>query len=176
MTPPLFPAGEFVPEDGYGEARARELIAVIDEAPARLRGAVQGLTDSQLDTVYRAWSIRQIVHHVADSHLNSYIRFKWALTEDRPTIKAYHEGAWTALRDSVTGDVAPTLTLLDGLHRRWGHLLRTMTPEQYTRVFVHPETGAPVTLAAAVALYAWHGRHHTAQILWLRARHGWGDL
>jgi uncharacterized damage-inducible protein DinB len=173
MIPPQFPAGPFQPEDAYGEERRRELVAVIEQAPSLLRRAVCGLSESQLDTVYRAWTIRQIVHHVADSHVNSYIRFKWALTEEQPTIKAYHEDRWAALTDSRTGGIALSLALLDALHQRWVHLLRAMTAEQYARAFVHPETGARVTLAATVALYAWHGRHHTAQILWLRDRQGW---
>jgi hypothetical protein len=173
VTPPRFPAGPFQPEDGYGEDRRRELIAVIEQAPAALRRAVVGLTDAQMDTRYNAWTIRQIVHHIADSHLNSYIRFKWTLTEEQPTIKAYHEGAWAALADSRTGAIGPTLTMLEALHQRWVHLLRSMTSEQHARAFIHPETGDRVTLASAVALYAWHGRHHTAQILWVREQRGW---
>ncbi len=173
MIPPQFPAGPFQPEDQYADDRRRELIDALAQAPAALRRAVSGLTEAQLDTIYKAWTIRQIVHHIADSHLNSYVRFKWALTEEQPTIKAYHEGLWAALTDSKTGDVAPTLALLDALHQRWVHLLRTMTVEQHARAFVHPETGGRVTLAASIALYAWHGRHHTAQILWLREQKGW---
>jgi uncharacterized damage-inducible protein DinB len=173
VIPPQFPAGPFEPENQYGEDRRRELIEVIERAPAVLRRAVSGLSDAQLDTLYKAWTIRQIVHHVADSHLNSYVRFKWALTEERPTIKAYHEGLWASLADSRTGEVAPTLAMLEALHQRWVHLLRTMTAEQYGRDFVHPETFSRVTLASSVALYAWHGRHHTAQIMWLREQKGW---
>lgn len=173
MIPPQFPAGPFQSDDHYGDDRRRGLIAAIEQAPSALRRAVGGLSDPQLDTRYNAWTIRQIVHHIADSHLNSYIRFKWTLTEEQPTIKAYDEGLWAALTDSKTGDIMPALALLDALHQRWVHLLRTMTAEQHARAYNHPETRERVTLAAALALYAWHGRHHTAQILWLREQKGW---
>jgi hypothetical protein len=116
MEPPQNPAGPFVSEEAYGPERRDEFIAVLAAAPAGLRRLVAGLDDEQLDTRYRNWTIRQIVHHIADSHVNSYVRFKWALTEDRPTIKAYDEGRWAALADSRTGDVAAPLALLDGLH------------------------------------------------------------
>src|SRR6516225_5605249 len=116
MNPPQNPAGDFVPETDYGPQRRDELIAAIESAPATLRHAVAGLSDEQLDTRYRNWTVRQIVHHLADSHVNSYIRFKWALTEELPTIKAYDEGRWAALDDSRNGDVRPPLALLEGLH------------------------------------------------------------
>jgi uncharacterized damage-inducible protein DinB len=150
-----------------------ELIATIETAPAVLREAVGGLSESQLETRYRNWSIRQIVHHLADSHVNSYVRFKWTLTEDRPTIKAYDEGSWAALEDSRRGAIGAPLALLEGLHARWVPLLRMMTEQQFARAFVHPETGEVVTLSAALAYYAWHGRHHTGQIQWLSEHHGW---
>jgi len=157
-----------------GARRNREeLIAVIAAAPAALRKAVAGLTESQLDTRYRNWTVRQIVHHLADSHVNSYIRFKWTLTEERPTIKAYDEGRWAALEDSRRGDVSAPLALLEGLHARWVQLLRSMAAEQLARSFVHPESGDVVTLHAALCYYAWHCRHHTGQIQWLRQQHGW---
>jgi uncharacterized damage-inducible protein DinB len=173
MEAPDNPAGAFTPEENYSRPRRDELIAVIERAPSALRAAVAGLSDDQLDTRYRNWTIRQIVHHLADSHVNSYIRFKWALTEERPTIKAYDEGRWAALADSRTGDVRAPLALLEGLHARWVQLLRAMTEEQFTRSFVHPETGQTVNLNAALCYYAWHCRHHTAQITWLRQQRGW---
>src|SRR5437870_12408601 len=133
MQPPQNPAGEFVAEDGIGPERRAELIAVIECAPANVRKAVAGLSEDQLDTRYRNWTIRQIVHHLADSHVNSYVRFKWALTEEQPTIKAYDEGRWAALEDSRTGDVGPPLALLEALHARWAQLLRSLSDEQFGR-------------------------------------------
>jgi uncharacterized damage-inducible protein DinB len=173
MLAPQYPAGPFKPEAGLGSERRAELIAEIQSAPATLRKAVAGLLEDQLDTRYKNWTIRQIVHHLADSHVNSYIRFKWTLTEGRPTIKAYDEGRWAALEDSRTGDIRAPLALLEGLHARWVQLLRSMTEEQFARSFIHPETGDVVTLEAALCYYAWHGRHHTGQIQWLREQHGW---
>lgn len=173
MEAPLFPAGEYVPEVGYGHDRRAELIAEIAATPAALRRAVAGLTEDQLDTEYRNWTIRQIVHHLPDSHVNCYVRFKWALTEDHPTIKAYHEGLWADLADSRTGDIAVPLALMDALHARWVQLMRAMSDEQFTRTFHHPESGRTVPLSAALPSYAWHARHHTGQILWLRERRGW---
>jgi hypothetical protein len=173
MDAPQNPAGAFTPEDGYGPQRRDELIAVIEAAPAALRDAVAGLSEAHLDTRYRNWTIRQIVHHVADSHINSYVRFKWALTEDVPTIKPYDEGRWAVLEDARTGDVRLPLAFLEALHARWVQLLRSMTEAEFGRCFFHPETGQTVSLRAALASYAWHGRHHTAQIRWLRDQRGW---
>lgn len=173
MKAPQNPAGAFEPEENYGPKRREEFMAVIEACPGALRRAVAGLSDAQLDTRYRNWTIRQIVHHLADSHVNSYIRFKWALTEDLPTIKAYDEGRWAALDDSRTGDIQAPLALLEGLHARWSQLLRTMTEDQFGRSFIHPETGKTVSLSAALCSYAWHCRHHTAQVTWLRQQRGW---
>jgi uncharacterized damage-inducible protein DinB len=173
MTAPQYPAGPLESEPASGPQGRSALVAAIQAAPAALRAAVAGLSQAQLDTRYRNWTIRQIVHHLADSHVNSYVRFKWALTEERPTIKAYDEGRWAALEDSRTGDVGAPLALLEALHARWVQLLRSMSDEQFARSFVHPETGDVVTLDAALRYYAWHGRHHTAQIRWLREQNGW---
>jgi hypothetical protein len=172
MAAPQYPAGPPQQEEGYGPQRRDEFIAVLEAAPAALRQAVAGLSEEQLDTRYRNWTIRQIVHHLADSHVNSYIRFKWALTEERPTIKVYYEDRWVALEDARTGDVRAPLALLEGLHARWVQLLRKMTDEQFARSFIHPETGQAVRLDAALCSYAWHCRHHTGQITWLRGQHG----
>jgi len=173
MEAPQNPAGAFAPEDNYGPERREEFITVIAKAPAALREAVAGLSEEQLDTRYKNWTIRQIVNHLADSHVNSYIRFKWTLTEDQPTIKAYDEGRWAALQDARTGDVRAPLALLDGLHVRWVQLLRSMTEQQFTRSFIHPETGNTMSLNAALCYYAWHCRHHTAQVAWVCQREGW---
>jgi uncharacterized damage-inducible protein DinB len=167
--PPEFPVGRFVPAQGVTDDSRRVWVADLSRLPTQLREAVAGLSDSQLDTKYRNWTIRQIVHHIADSHVNSYLRFKWTLTEDKPTIKAYDEGLWSDLSESRFGAVTPSLQLLDGLHLRWCQLLATLTPADYERAFVHPETSATITLNSALAYYAWHGKHHTGQILWLRA-------
>jgi uncharacterized damage-inducible protein DinB len=175
MEPPQNPAGAFVPEEDYGPQRRAEFIASVAGAPAALRGLVAGLSEAQLDVRYRDWTIRQIVHHLADSHVHSYVRFKWALTEDRPTIKAYDEGRWAALEDARTGDVRAPLALLEGLHARWVQLLRSLTEQQFARSFVHPETGSTVSLNAALCYYAWHGRHHTAQIAWVCKQQGWSQ-
>jgi hypothetical protein len=173
MEPPQNPAGAFVPEANYSQKRRDEFIAVIAAAPAAMRKAVAGLSENQLDTRYRNWTIRQIVHHMPDSHVNSYIRCKWTLTEDKPTIKAYYEDRWVALEDARTGDIGAPLALLEGLHVRWVQLFRSMTAEQFERSFVHPETGQTISLRAALCYYAWHCRHHTAQIHWVRQQHGW---
>ena len=167
------PAGEFAFVVTYDEALKAPLVDDIRQAPARLREAVSGLTDTQLDTLYRNWTIRQIVHHIADSHVHSYIRFKWALTESNPTIKAYEEADWVLLDDSKLGDIEPPLALLDGLHAKWTQLLDSMTAEQFARTFVHPQTGETVTLWTAINYYPWHGKHHTGQILWLREWNNW---
>jgi hypothetical protein len=173
MEAPENPAGVFVPEETYGPDRRAEFIAVIEQAPAALRETVAGLSDEQLNTRYRNWTIRQIVHHITDSHVNSYVRFKWTLTEEQPTIKAYDDGAWSALADARTGDIQPPLALFDGLHARWVQLLRSMTNEQFARLFNHPESGNTISLNAALCYYAWHCEHHTAQIRWVRDQHGW---
>jgi hypothetical protein len=173
MAPPQYPADPLELEQDYGAARRGEFITVIEGAPAALGRAVAGLSENQLDTRYRNWTIRQIVYHLADSHVNSYTRFKLALTEEQPTIKPYNEGRWVALEDARTGDIRAPLALLEGLHACWGHLLRVMTDEQFASSFFHPETGQTVRLDTALCSYAWHCRHHTGQILWLREQNGW---
>ena len=166
--PPQFPAGPFVPPDTHGGRERDVWIGEIEGAPARVREAVSGLTDRQLDTTYRNWTIRQIAHHIADSHLNSYVRFKLALTEDRPTIKPYDESRWSELADARRAAIAPSLHLLDGLHARWCHLLRSLGQNEFERSFHHPESRETVPLWRALAYYAWHARHHTAQITWVK--------
>lgn len=167
--PPQFPAGPFVPLERYGPGDLRDWIDEIERAPARLRDAVAGLGDAQLDTTYRNWTIRQITHHLADSHLNMYVRVRLALTEERPTIKPYDASLWSALADARTAPVAPSLAIMEGIHARWGLLLRSLPEKAFARTFYHPESRADVALWQGLATYAWHARHHTAQIAWVRA-------
>jgi uncharacterized damage-inducible protein DinB len=148
-------------------------IDAIAAAPAQLRLAVAGLSDDQLDTPYRpgGWTVRQTVHHVADSHMNAFIRFRLGLTEEKPTIKPYDEAAWAELPD-MRLPIEVSLHLLEALHERWAHLLRTVPSSSFERLIFHPENG-PMTLDAMVSMYSWHGRHHTAHITSLRQRQGW---
>lgn len=170
--PPQNPAGEFVPPSEYSEQAKSDQIAILRDAPTNLRTAIGGLSEEQLDTLYRNWTIRQIVHHLSDSHLNSLMRFKWTLAENEPTIKAYEEGDWVELADAKTGAVDPALALLTGIHAKWVQVLEGMTESQFRRGFLHPQTGNRVDLWEALHSYAWHSRHHTAQILWVREQHG----
>lgn len=151
------------------------LIATIAETPGALRSAVAGLARDQLETPYRpgGWTVKQVVHHVPDSHLNAYVRFKLALTEDEPTIKPYNEAAWAELADSRRVPVEVSLELLDALHLRWVTILRSMDAADFRRGLVHPEQKKVLTLEQMLALYAWHGRHHVAHITSLRQREGW---
>lgn len=170
-----YPVGPFQMDgDSLTDDERRRLLAQIAEAPERLRAAVRGLDDEQLDTPYRpgGWTVRQVTHHVPDSHLNSYIRFKWALTEDEPAIKIYDEARWAMLADTRDTPLDVSLDLLDALHRRWLILLNSLAPADFARRFRHPELGL-VSLDKAVALYAWHGRHHVAHVTSLREREGW---
>ncbi len=173
-TPDLsYPIGPFTPPDPVIRDHVTAWIDDIAGLPADLRRTVSALTDGQLDTPYRpgGWTVRQVVHHLPDSHMNSLIRFKWALTEDRPVIKAYDEKGWALLPDA-RGPIGPSLDLLDALHRRWTGLLGSLTWAQLQREFVHPESGA-VGLAVNVGAYAWHGRHHLAHVERLLEREGW---
>jgi hypothetical protein len=169
-----FPIGRFRPPDTFTAPLRADFISQIDETPARLRDAVHRLTSEQLQTPYRegGWTLAQVVHHLPDSHMNAYVRFRLALTEDAPAIKAYDEGRWAELHDASSSDIEASMVLLEGLHGRWVSLLRRLTPEQWARAFVHPERGRAV-LERDLALYAWHGRHHVAHITSLRARQGW---
>ena len=150
------------------------MIQEIADTPANLRASVAGLSAEQLDTPYRpgGWTVRQVVHHVPDSHMNSYVRFRLALTEDEPTIKPYDESRWAELADSRTARIETSLALLESLHERWVLLLRSLSPADFRRQFRHPELGV-VSLEKNLALYAWHGRHHVAHITSLRERMGW---
>jgi hypothetical protein len=174
MTDLRYPIGNFKYEGPPTPEQRQELLRQIEQAPALLRAAVKGLSEQQLNTPYRpeGWTVRQVVHHVPDSHLNAYIRTKLALTEDEPTIKPYAEDRWAQLADTQTTPIDISLVLLDSLHDRWGRLLRSLQPKDWKRTFRHPERG-PMSLEKNLVLYAWHGRHHVAHITQLRERNGW---
>lgn len=173
VTDPRYPIGPFVRPTSLDSEARREAIEVIREIPDRFRRAVEGLEERQLDTPYRVggWTVRQVAHHLPDSHMNAYIRLKVALTEEAPTIKPYDEAAWAKLADSrLSIDVS--LRLLDAVHERWVVLLDSMSNGEWARTFVHPEVGL-TRLDQLAALYAWHGRHHIAHVTMLRERMGW---
>jgi uncharacterized damage-inducible protein DinB len=175
MTTELsYPIGKFKWEGDATDEGRQNLINEIAGTPARVRASVEGLSAEQLETPYRpgGWTVRQVVHHIADSHLNSYVRFRLALTEDEPTIKPYHEDRWAELDDARTAPLEVSLALLDSLHERWVHLLRSLKAEDFARTFRHPDMGV-VSLDKNLGLYAWHGRHHVAHITGLRERMGW---
>ncbi len=168
-----YPIGKFQRPTTSTAAEREQRIANLAALPENLRGAVRGLTEAQLDTPYRpgGWTVRQLVHHVADSHMNGYCRVKLALTEENPVIKPYEEARWAELPDSKL-PVELSLTILDSVHTRLDAILRSLTPAQFERPFLHPASG-PQTIDAWVALYDWHSRHHTAHVTGLRQRQGW---
>jgi len=168
-----YPIGKFQSQASYSEADRAALIQDIAELPAKLRCALSGLGEKQLDTPYRegGWTLRQVVHHLADSHMNSYVRFRMALTENAPTIKPYDERAWAELTDAKHEPVEVSLKLLEGMHERWVVLLRSFKPEDWKRTFVHPERGQ-VDLATTLAMYSWHSKHHVAHVLSVRNAKG----
>ncbi len=169
-----YPIGEFQFNGNASEKDRGKLLDIIESTPAKMRAAVKGFSEKQFDTPYRpgGWTVRQVVHHVPDSHLNAYIRFKLALTEEMPTIKPYDEQAWAKLEDSRTTPIETSLTLLDSVHQRMTILLRSLKTADFGRKFNHPERG-PMTVDSLLALYAWHGPHHVAHITELRKREGW---
>ena len=169
-----YPVGKFKLPEAVSVEDRQKFIDEIAATPAHLRAAVAGLTDQQLETPYRpeGWTVRQVVHHVPDSHLNSYCRFRLALTEDEPAIKAYAEDRWAQLSDARSGPVEVSLQLLECLHTRWVALLRSLTEAEWKRTFRHSDLGL-VRLDQNAALYAWHGRHHVAHITTLRERMAW---
>lgn len=168
-----FPIGPFEMPEDVGPTWREHAINEVAATPAVLRSAVEDLSDEQLDTRYRpgGWTVRQVVHHLPDSHLNSYVRFKLALTETNPEISTYEEAPWAELPDS-RGPIAVSLTLLDALHERWVGLLRELDDTQWQRTLRHPEWGT-LTVAQLLAIYAWHGPHHVAHVTSLRQREGW---
>lgn len=169
-----YPIGRFDRNQPLPAGGHAELIRSLATVPARMRMAVDGLSETRLDTPYRpgGWTVRQLVHHVSDSHINAYVRMKWGLTEDTPAIKTYDEKVWAELLDACTASVEISLQLLTGLHARWDALLNAMTTEDFARTIRHPEMGA-MTLTTLLQLYGWHGRHHVAHIERLREREGW---
>lgn len=169
-----YPIGKFSFAGECSEAQREQWIRDIEELPAKLIEAVSGLSEEQLDLPYRdgGWTVRQVVHHLGDSHMNSVIRFKLALTEDAPTIKPYYEDRWAELGDSVGVDIALSIRLLESLHAKWAILLRAMDEADYARTFIHPESKRTIRLDYNLGLYAWHGKHHVAHITSLRERMG----
>jgi hypothetical protein len=169
-----YPIGKFDFKQTVEPGRYAALIAEVAAAPALYRDAVRGLDEAQLDTPYRpeGWTVRQTVHHVADSHMNSYIRMRLALTENEPTIKPYDQRAWAELNDARTAPVELSLQLIESMHARWARLLETLNGADFARTFIHPVVGV-MRLDTNLALYAWHGRHHAAHITGLRQRNGW---
>ena len=169
-----YPVGRWDRQPASSAAQVTAAIAAIEAAPARLRAAVAGLDDAQLDTPYRpgGWTVRQLVHHVADSHLNAYVRCKLALTEERPAIKTYEEKLWAELPEARTAPVEVSLALLAALHERWVLVLRALGDGELARPYVHPEMG-DMPLRAMLGMYAWHCRHHVAHVTALRQRQGW---
>jgi uncharacterized damage-inducible protein DinB len=169
-----FPIGPCPRDPDLNAEKRRLWTQHIAETPQQMRAAVSGLSTAQLDTPYRdgGWTVRQVVHHVPDSHMNAYTRFRLALTESEPTIKPYDQEAWANLADSRTAPVEWSLALLEALHRRWAAMLESLADEDFSRRFRHPEIGV-VTLGEVLGMYSWHGRHHVAHITGLRGRMGW---
>jgi DinB superfamily len=173
ISDPRYPVGAFVPPEIIPPDERVNAIATLAELPEQLRNAVDGLNSGQLSTPYRdgGWTLRQVVHHVADSHMNAFVRVRLALTEDWPTVKTYDEAAWAKLHDA-TAPVEWSLELVEALHARWVMLLQSLNEQQWQRGFHHPADG-PVTVELAALTYAWHSRHHVAHITHLRAKEDW---
>jgi uncharacterized damage-inducible protein DinB len=174
MSDPRYPIGKFTFNDPSTETQRSSFIDDIQQTPAALRAAVKNLSPAQIETPYRdgGWTVRQVVHHIPESHMNAYIRFKLALTEDDPTIKPYMEDRWAGTPEVHSTPLEVSLALLEPLHDRWVRLLRTLKTADWKRTFRHPEMGV-LSLEKSLALYSWHGQHHTAHITELRKRMGW---
>jgi uncharacterized damage-inducible protein DinB len=170
-----YPIGQFVKPSVIDAFKIEDWINQIEELPARLYQEVSNLNDHQLNTPYRpqGWTVRQVVHHLPDSHMNSYVRFHWALTEDQPVIKAYHEAAWAELPYLQNLAIDTSLTLLSSIHQRWVDLLKSLTKEDLKRTLIHPENKETFLLQELIGMYAWHGEHHLAQITQLKKRKAW---
>ena len=169
-----YPIGKFSPQENYTNQNLNEFIQRIAGLPLKLEESIATLKASQLDTPYRegGWTVRQVIHHVADSHMNAYIRVKWTLTEDSPLIKAYAEKAW-AETPETKADPSLSLNLLKSLHEKWVVLLKGLTPVELKKAFIHPDTKKSVTLETLIGLYAWHGDHHLGHITSLKKRMNW---
>jgi hypothetical protein len=174
MTDPRYPIGKLEIPSDVTPARRQQAIEAIAATPANLRAAVKGLNDAQLDTPYRdgGWTVRQVIHHVPDSHMNAYIRLRLALTEDKPTIRPYEEARWAELVDAKSAPLDASQTLLDSLHDRWDRLWRSLKPEHFARPLIHPDHGER-NVDWLLFVYEWHGKHHTAHITELRKQKGW---
>ena len=174
MIDPSYPIGKYVPEE-YSEAKKEEWIADIAFLPKILESAISNLDEHQLQTPYRegGWTVHQLVHHIADSHINAYIRFKLALTEDNPTISPYEENEWVKTADVIAEPINVSVTLLHALHRRWHAAIKDLTDEQWQRTLFHPARQANLDLWYMLGLYSWHGRHHVAHINTLKENKGW---
>lgn len=170
-----FPIGRLKLPKTITATHIQDWIAEIEALPTQIHAATQDLNDEQLDTAYRpeGWTLRQVIHHVADSHINSYVRFKWTLTEDNPTIKAYDEAAWAMIPEAKHAPIGLSLALLTALHQRWVLMLKNLSPMDLKKTFTHPESGANISLDSLVGLYAWHGKHHLNHILSLKERRNW---
>lgn len=170
-----FPIGTFEVPENICDITLDEYIKVIKDFPGKLKNLIEDFSDDQLDTQYRpgGWTVRQLVNHIADSHINSFIRFKLALTEENPTIKPYDEAKWAELQDSLNMPVKPAMRIIRGTHQRWTTLLKSMTNKQFERTFHHPEQNKNYDLRHCLALYAWHCNHHFAHIENLKKEKGW---
>lgn len=169
-----YPIGKFTPQDSYTKEEITSHIVSLESFPARLEKEVKNLSDQQLDTPYRegGWNVRQVIHHLADSHTHAYIRVKWTLTEDSPIIKAYLEKLWAETPENKA-PIEISLNVLKALHAKWTLLLKNISEEQLQRYFVHPETKKQVRIITLIAMYAWHGNHHLAHITGVKNRMGW---
>jgi hypothetical protein len=170
-----YPIGKFIAPKSYSVEYLTNKIAEIASFPERLKKEVLHLNEEQLDTPYRngGWTIRQVIHHCADSHMNCFIRIKWTLTEDKPVIKFYHEDRWAELHDNLTMPIQPTLSFLEGLHFRLAYLMNSLSEADLEKSFIHPEHNAVFQLKEIIGTYAWHGNHHLAHITELKKQKGW---
>ena len=174
QTDPRYPIGKFDIKINVTKEMRSELIKTLETLPSQLRTEVENLSEQQLDKPYRdgGWTVRHVIHHIPDSHINSQVRFKLALTEDNPTIKTYEEHLWAELQDTFNTPIDVSLNLLESLHKRWAILLNSLTDEQFEKTFQHPEWGK-VSLSTSLAMYAWHSKHHLAHITELKNKMGW---
>jgi hypothetical protein len=170
-----YPIGKFIAPDYYSESYLEEKIVEISSFPERLKKEVLHLSEEQLDTPYRneGWTIRQVIHHCADSHMNCFMRIKWTLTEEKPIIKFYYEDRWAELHDNLTMPIQPTLSFLEGLHFRLAYLMKSLSETDLNKSFIHPEHNSEFQLKEIIGTYAWHGNHHLAQITELKKRKDW---
>ncbi len=170
-----YPIGHFSPPETISDEDLENYISDIEKLPEKLRSLLSGFTEEKLNTPYRSkgWTVKQVVHHIADSHMNAYIRFKLALTEDMPTIKPYYEDKWAELHDYQNTSIETSLDLIEALHSRWVNLLKSMTKKDFEKSFFHPEQGKEFSLDESTGMYSWHGRHHFAHIEELKKRKGW---